>query len=182
MTAPHESLQASEDATTGAEPDAATLMRQHDAAHAALDALFYRALEALTALDLDGARAAWRGLSRAISEHAAAEESSFGDALDDAFEPPRGASSRIFLPEHRTLERLLQAGDGVLERLAETDDAMPLRGRVVRALEPLLRVQHLLSHHYARERDILYPWVLPRLSPAARQRLLVALAVETAPG
>jgi hypothetical protein len=164
---------------TGPEPedgaDPSTVMATHDAAHAALDTLFYAALESLTALDVSGARAAWGALALAVSAHARAEEAFFGDALDDAFEPPRGASARIFVPEHRTLERLLEAGDAVLARLAAQGEGMPLRARVVRALEPLLRVQHLLSHHYARERDILYPWVLPRLPATSRRGLCEAL-------
>ncbi len=157
------------------DPDPATLIARHDDAHDALDGLFFGALEALTALDVPEAARVWRALREAVIAHAAAEEACFAGTLDDAFEPPRGASARIFVPEHRSLERLLQAGAATLDALAAPEPGRPLRARVVRSLEPLLRVHHLLSHHHARERDIIYPWVLPRLDAAARRCLVEGL-------
>ena len=160
--------------TADLSPDA--LMALHDAAHAGLDALFFRSLEYLTALDIDGAESIFEVLAAAIEHHAAAEELAFDGVLTDAAEPPRGASPRIFAPEHRQLESLVASALAALAAFDRTCNERLQRAAVVRGLEPLLRVHHLLGHHFQREQDLIYPFVAPRLGPERIAALMAALA------
>jgi hypothetical protein len=157
------------------------LMALHDAAHAGLDALFFRSLEHLTALDVDAAARVFDVLGTTIDTHAAAEEHAFDGVLTDAAEPPRGASPRIFAPEHRQLEALVAAARATLAAfVAGPMDSAALRAAIVRGLEPLFRVHHLLSHHHQREERLIYPFVAPRLSPERLAALMHTLAATLA--
>jgi|GEM_PF-2173342 len=166
----------------------ATLIALHDTAHAALEELFFLAISALTELRIgdpsapaaDTALGHWRALVASLTAHQEAEELAFAGRLADTEDPPRGASDRIYLPEHKQLGHLLAAGRTVLVDLAATAAEPGLRDRMVRCLEPLWRVIHLVSHHLARERDIIYPWVLPRLTAAARASLAEGLTASIA--
>lgn len=167
-----------------------SLEAAHVVAHEKLDLLFFRCLETLVALDVgpagdhprSGARRAWQLLSDAVTTHANAEETAFDGVLTDAAEPPRGASPRIFHPEHRQLETLLQRGHDVLAELAAlavVASASALRAAIVRHLEPLMRVQHLLSHHFERERTLIYPFVIQHLDAARHATLTETLQATT---
>jgi hypothetical protein len=151
----------------------AALLDCHERAHAALEATFFAALEALTALELGRALARWEALTEALSDHLAAEDATLLDLLDDAREPPRGASARILAPEHARLDELLAAAQATLSALHAFAEApgSPVRSVMVRRLEPLLRAQHLLGHHHARERDLVYPFVAPQLTEAEARAL-----------
>jgi DNA-binding NtrC family response regulator len=157
------------------------LMALHDAAHAGLDALFFRSLEHLTALDIDAAARVFDVLGTTIETHAAAEEQAFDGVLTDDAEPPRGASPRIFMPEHRQLEGLVAAARTTLVTfVADPTDLGTLRATIVRGLEPLFRVHHLLSHHHQREERLIYPFVAPRLPSERLAALMNTLAATLA--
>ncbi len=160
----------------------AALVACHERAHAALEATFFGALEALTALDLGRAVSQWETLMAATASHLDAEDAALLDLLDDAQAPPRGASARIVAPEHSRLGELLAAGQaalGALHAFAEAPGS-PVRRVMVRRLEPLLRVHHLLTHHHVRERELVYPFAARRLTAAEAAQLMRVLEATTA--
>jgi hypothetical protein len=155
------------------------LLRVHDEAHECLEAAFFGVLEALTALEVTSACDRWRRLADAITDHHAAEDAALLPHLADDHTPPRGASARIQGPEHARLAALLGDGADLLCALSATPRE-GLRARMVRALEGLLRVGHLVSHHHARERELVYPFAVPRLTAEACERLRAGLAASSA--
>ncbi|MFO0747583.1 MAG: hypothetical protein U1F43_18235 [Myxococcota bacterium] len=132
------------------------LVVANQAAHARFLAALEEALVALTTLDLARATDAWSRLGAALARHERVEAELLALQLDVV--APRGGGAALVVAEHRRLDLLHAEATATIAGLeAVPDDARRLA--MVRGLDELLRVRHLLEHHGQREDDIVYPFL-----------------------
>jgi hypothetical protein len=149
------------------------LVAANRAVHHVFDRLHEDVFLALMRADLAAARAAWRDLGRALEAHQQVEEPAL--AAHPSPHPPRGGSAELVLAEHARLNLLWAQGSTLLDELATSTDADTLPRAIVRSLDRLLRLHHLLDHHGEREHHLVYPDLEARLSPAEALALAAAL-------
>lgn len=147
--------------------------------HRVLDHLHEDVFLALLDGDPGAARVAWLTLGEALAAHQAVEEPAL--AAHPTPHPPRGGSHDLVLAEHRRLNLLWDQGLGILDELVALSSTPTLRRAIVRALDRLLRLHHLLDHHGEREHALVYPDLDARLAAFEAEALAAALHAAIAP-
>ena len=145
-----------------------SLTAANAACHEHFAALIEDALVALTALEFQRADVLWSELGALVAAHQEVEEALLA-ALPSDFKAPRGGSPSLVLAEHRRLNELHASVSAKVKSLSEVPE--PDRRRaMVKSLDDVLRVQHLLDHHGEREQKIVYPHLDACLDPAVSER------------
>lgn len=142
------------------------LMAANVEAHARFIGALEDALVAFTALEGEAAMRHWLALARHLAAHQLIEEELLAClALHTDAPSPRGGASDLVVAEHRRLDHLHALA---AQRIAEVQATPPEARRLamVRGLDDVLRVRHLLEHHAQREDRIVYPHLVATLPPA----------------
>ena len=156
--------------------EASQLLSFHRTLHQTLLDGLERGLVAAVALDFPQAARCFGAVAQTVTAHRRDEEAALAELSEH--EPPRGAGQALIVAEHDKLDALLATALATLDALSGLAE-LPLdaqRLALVRHLDTLLRVKHLLEHHTLRENEILYPHLLIHLPEAKRQVLEHALA------
>ncbi|MGM0578666.1 MAG: hemerythrin domain-containing protein [Myxococcota bacterium] len=166
------------------------LARLNERLHAAMEDDLLRVLEALTALDLDGASRGFEAVARALDAHAAAEDAHALPLYAGLGPFPRGADPKVFHGDHLVILRSIRACRRQLEAWQRRtfpehcwgEGGLDRRSMIL-GLDPFMRLRHVLEHHGLREERHLYPALDDALSAEDRARLGEALraAYDPAP-
>lgn len=148
------------------------LSAAHHELHERLLARIEQGLVAATRLDFASTHVSFSEVGVAISRHRRAEELALA-ALPIEPVAPRGASTELVTAEHDKLDEVVVRSLDVIAALTTLGDTSEFARRValVRHLESLLRVRHLLEHHTLREESLVYPHLEDHLPEPARARL-----------
>jgi Hemerythrin HHE cation binding domain. len=141
--------------------------------HAWLDEWLLRHLEALTALDLEGAKNWWRKFSDALMAHAQVEDIVALPVYKRLGNFPEGGHPSLFDAEHKGIERMLRSLTQRLESLSPNDPS--LRRRIVVNLDRYMLFRHLIEHHTLREQNIFYPLLDEKVDADEKERIKEAL-------
>jgi hemerythrin-like domain-containing protein len=137
----------------GMNPTSLTEFNTH--VHAHLDELLLQHLEALTALDLDAARATWQQLVQILEAHTDAEDATALRVYQQLGDFPDGGKPAMFDAEHQSLHKLIRLLTEDLSRLSPSDPL--LRRKMVLTLRRYTTFRDLFEHHTLREQNLLYP-------------------------
>jgi Hemerythrin HHE cation binding domain. len=141
--------------------------------HAWLDECLLRHLEALTALDLEGAKNWWRKFADALIAHAQVEDSVALPVYERLGNFPEGGQPSLFDAEHKGIERMLRSLTQRLESLSPSDPS--LRRRIVVSLDRYMLFRHLIEHHTLREQNIFYPLLDEKVDDDEKEHIKAAL-------
>lgn len=154
-----------------------TLTEKNRRIHEAHEVLYLRFLEALTALQLEEARARFEDYAASLLRHLDTEDqrvlpvlqathAAAGDARDPIPAHVEG--------DHKILRRSLAKAAAALAALEE---GPALRREMVLALETFLLMRRVQEHHDAREQRWVYPLLDEHLDAERRAQLCDALVV-----
>lgn len=141
--------------------------------HAWLDNSLLRYFEALTALDLDEAKAIWERFCNTLLKHAEAEDEVALPIYERLSEFPEGGQLQFFCAGHKGIERMLKSLMRRLENLSPNDAS--LRRKVIIGLDKYMLFRHLIEHHPLREQNFFYPILGEKASNDEKERIANAL-------
>jgi hemerythrin-like domain-containing protein len=145
----------------GEERDPEHLAREHQE----LAEGFRRYLLAIADRRLEQAERLLDGFAAQLTEHLEAEEGYWVPLFEYHFGQSKGFGAKLILEEHKVLERLLGALRFLVGTIASQKRVMEAQ-QVLVILEESFRFRGVMSHHHAREDNVMIP-ALKELPPEA---------------
>lgn len=139
-----------------------------DRMHVELDAHFQAHQEHLVLFDVPAATEALQRFAALLALHMEQEERHLLPLYAGVPSSAKRDQADVYRLEHRKLEQLI---DNLHVALAGID-AKPTPAEVIHLLERGTLIKHVMEHHGARERALLYPALDSLAAPSQRDRII----------
>ena len=139
--------------------------------HQWLDDCFLAHQTALLSLDLSQARKLLHLYEINIQAHMKDEEESLIPVYGERISAVPGGAVELFLGEHKKIRRFVAEFHDALKNV-RTKKGLDLKHQIIALLDREAMYKGLLSHHHARERNTLFPW-LDLLTSAEERSILL---------
>ncbi len=139
--------------------------------HQWLDDCFLAHQTALLSLDLSQARKLLHRYETNLLAHMKDEEDSLIPIYGERISDVPGGAVELFLAEHKRIRRFVTDFRDTLENI-RAKKGLELKHHIIALLDREAMYKGLLSHHHARERNTLFPWLDLLTSAEERASLL----------